>query len=229
MTFGPLESICATSFVKSSVPSVQLVLVMVPALESMVVVPAALQFHAGDVGNFVAQAPGSTLTAGGTTRPMVSQPFVDLPSQSSIPAPHVVHALDEQVCPLLHEGAAQLAPQVASAFVDCSQPFDGEPSQSSVPAAQFAHAPAAHVCVFGVHGFEVPQAPLDEHVCVASPTHCVVVGTQTPVHAPVTHAEATQGNAAPHCPLLEHVSTPLFEHVLSPGLQLPVQPPLTQA
>ena len=66
MTFGP-PPICATLLVKSSVPSAQLVLVTVPAVELIVVVPAALQFHVGDVRKFAAHCDASTLTDGGST------------------------------------------------------------------------------------------------------------------------------------------------------------------
>jgi hypothetical protein len=59
--------LCVTLFVKSRVPSVQLVLVMLPVpVELMVVVPAALQFHVGDVKKFAAHAEASTLTDGGS-------------------------------------------------------------------------------------------------------------------------------------------------------------------
>jgi hypothetical protein len=77
---------------------VQLVLVMVPAVESIVVVPEALQFQVGDVAKFAAHCDASTLTDGGrTTPPLYSQALVALPSQSSVPAPHVEHAPLEQV------------------------------------------------------------------------------------------------------------------------------------
>jgi len=66
MTCGPLESICVTLFVKSSEPSVQLVLVMVPAVESTVVVPAAVQFQVGEVWKFVAHCAEFTFTDGGS-------------------------------------------------------------------------------------------------------------------------------------------------------------------
>jgi len=36
------------------------------------------------------------------------------------------------------------------------------------------------------------------HVCTPLPEHCVDPGTQTPVHAPPTQAEATQPTAVPH-------------------------------
>jgi hypothetical protein len=65
MTFGPPAAVWATLLVKSRVPRVQLVLEMVPALESIVVVPAALQFHVGDDLKLVCHGVGSTSTAGG--------------------------------------------------------------------------------------------------------------------------------------------------------------------
>jgi hypothetical protein len=64
MTFGP-PAVWATLLVKSRVPRVQLVLEMVPALESIVVVPAALQFHVGDDLKLASHGVGSTSTAGG--------------------------------------------------------------------------------------------------------------------------------------------------------------------
>lgn len=70
----------------------QLVLVMLPVpVELMVVVPAALQFHVGDVKKFAAHADASTLTDGGSTwfvqhvLPTCSQPLAVLPSQSLKP------------------------------------------------------------------------------------------------------------------------------------------------
>lgn len=49
----------------SNVPSEQLVLVTVPAEESIVVVPAAVQTHVGDVEKFADHCVVSTLAAGG--------------------------------------------------------------------------------------------------------------------------------------------------------------------
>ncbi len=66
MTVGPPATVWVTLFVKSSVPSVQVVLVMVPAVESIVVVPAALQVQIGAVLKLMAHCEGSTSTAGGS-------------------------------------------------------------------------------------------------------------------------------------------------------------------
>jgi hypothetical protein len=65
MTCEPVPSLCATSAEISSVPSEQLVLVIVPAVESTVVVPAALQFQDGEVAKFAVHCAASTLTDGG--------------------------------------------------------------------------------------------------------------------------------------------------------------------
>lgn len=54
-------------------------------------------------------------------------------------------------------------------------------------------------------------------------------GAQTPVHAPLTHAEFEHAEGAPQVPLPEHVSTPLPEHCTAPGAQTPVHPPDTHA
>jgi hypothetical protein len=66
MTDGPPDTDCVTLLVRSTVPRVQLVLVTVPAFESTVVVPVALQFHAGAVLKFVAHWVASTFTEGGS-------------------------------------------------------------------------------------------------------------------------------------------------------------------
>jgi hypothetical protein len=65
MTVGPPATDWVTLFVKSRVPSEQLVLVIVPAFESTVVVPAALQFQVGDVLKFAFHWVASTSTDGG--------------------------------------------------------------------------------------------------------------------------------------------------------------------
>jgi hypothetical protein len=44
------------------------------------------------------------------------------------------------------------------------------------------------------------------------PEHCVVPGTQTPVHEPLTHAEFVHATGDPHVPVALHVSIPLPEH-----------------
>jgi hypothetical protein len=74
---------------------VQLVLVMLPVDELIVVVPAALQFQVGDVKKFAAHWLASTLTDGGSVwfvqqvLPTCSQPFAVLPSQFENPELHV--------------------------------------------------------------------------------------------------------------------------------------------
>ena len=42
------------------------------------------------------------------------------------------------------------------------------------------------------------QVPVELHVCGVRELHCLVPGTQTPVHAPFTQAEFTHAAAAPH-------------------------------
>jgi hypothetical protein len=56
-----------------------------------------------------------------------------------------------------------------------------------------------------------------------------VFGVQTPVQAPLTHAEDTHVVVVPHCPLAEQISIPLFEHCVAPGAHVPVQTPPTHA
>jgi hypothetical protein len=57
---------CVTLLVKSSVPRVQLVLVIEPAVESIVVVPEAVQLQLGEVLKLVFHCVASTFTDGGT-------------------------------------------------------------------------------------------------------------------------------------------------------------------
>jgi hypothetical protein len=66
MTFGPPVD-WTTLVLTSGVPSAQVVSVTVPAVEFMVIVPAALQFHVGDVLKFRAHWVASTLTDGGSS------------------------------------------------------------------------------------------------------------------------------------------------------------------
>jgi hypothetical protein len=93
MACGPLASVCATSAVTSKVPSAQLVLVTDPALVSIVVVPAALQFQVGDVAKFALHCVASMLTDGGTTRGVHTHLLpVHVVLVQSVP---VLHALPE--------------------------------------------------------------------------------------------------------------------------------------
>jgi hypothetical protein len=62
-----LTVVCATLFVTSSVPSAQLVSVTVPAVELIVIVPAALQFQLGDVLKLAPHCVASTLIDGGSS------------------------------------------------------------------------------------------------------------------------------------------------------------------
>jgi hypothetical protein len=159
-------------FVKSSVPSAQLVLVIVPAAESMVVVPAALQFHVGDVAKFADHCVASTLTEGGKAPPpLYSQAFAALPSQSSVPPPHGEHAPLEHVWLVVHATVVHVVPQLASVAMSFSQPLPIEPSQFRLPVGQFTHAPLVHVCVLAVHATAEPQAPFESQVWTALPEH----------------------------------------------------------
>jgi hypothetical protein len=71
--------------------------------------------------------------------------------------------------------------------------------------------------------------PVAEHVWTPLPEHCVAPGTHTPMHAPVTQADATHEEAAPHWPLELQVSTPLPEQRVVPGAHTPEHSPPTQA
>lgn len=95
-------------------PSVQLVLETVPAVESMVVVPEALQFHAGDVAKFAVHCVASTLTDGGRTSGVHvhTLPVQVVVTQSEF----TTHAL-----PVAH--AAQPPPQSTSVSVPSLVPF----------------------------------------------------------------------------------------------------------
>lgn len=74
------------------------------------------------------------------------------------------------------------------------------------------------------------QAPLELHVWGCCPLHCVVPGTQTPVHAPATQAWPVHADAVPHWPVESQVWTPLLlVHCRAPGAQAPVQAPETHA
>jgi hypothetical protein len=61
--------------------------------------------------------------------------------------------------------------------------------------------------------------------------HCVVPGSQDPVHDPLTHADAAHGIPAPHAPVAEHVCTllPCGEQRVAFGAQEPAHAPETQA
>lgn len=228
MTVGPLTSSCATSFVKSSVPSAQLVLVIVPAFESIVVVPAALQFQVGEVAKLADHWVASTFTDGGSRAPPLnSQAFAALPSQSSVPAPHVVHAPPEHVWLVVHAAVVHDVPQLASVAVSFSHPFAIDPSQFSLPAGQLTHAPFVHVWVFAAHDTAVPQVPSEAHVSTALPEHCVEFGTHTPVQAPPTHAEETQAVPESQVPFDWQCCTLFPEHCVAPGAQTPVHTPPT--
>ena len=61
------------------------------------------------------------------------------------------------------------------------------------------------------------------------PEHCVVPGTQTPVHAPATQAAFEQGWAVLHVPVRSQVCTASPEQRVAPGVHTPVQAPDTHA
>jgi hypothetical protein len=218
MTVGPLESSCVTLLVTASVPSAQLVLVTVPAVESMVVVPAAVQLQLGAVAKLPDHCVTSTLTDGGRTFAVASQAFPGFPSQSRVPPPQAAHEPLVQVWDVEQVAVEHVVPQLVSWLMCFSQPFNADESHSSVPVPQETQAPPLHVSVFGAQPTALPHCPLDEHV-----------STQTPVHAFATHADATHVAGVPHCPLDVQVAMPLFMQVLSPGAQTPVHAPLTHA
>jgi hypothetical protein len=66
VTAGP-PPVCVTPVMTSGVPSAQVVSVTTPVVELIVIVPAALQFHVGDVLNSAAQVDTFTFTDGGSS------------------------------------------------------------------------------------------------------------------------------------------------------------------
>jgi len=129
----------------------------------------------------------------------------------------------------VHEATGQLVPQLESVVVIASQAFVGELSQSRVPAPQATQFPPEQYWVFVVQGVSEPQVPFDEQVCVELPEHCLLVGTQVPVHVEFTHADATHGLSLPHTPDAEQVWMLLPEHCFELGMHEPTHAPLTQA
>jgi hypothetical protein len=153
MTCGPLPSVCATSAETSSVPSEQLVLVTVPADESTVVVPAALQFHEGDVSKFVDHWVASTLTDGGRLSGVHVHTF----------EVHVVVKQSEptlQALPVAHFG--QPPPQSTSVSVPSFVLFVLQPGAVHIFEMQllfWQSAPVLHPWPFGhLFGHVPPQS-----------------------------------------------------------------------
>ena len=106
----------ATPVVKSSVPRLQLVLVMVPALESIVVVPAASQFHAGEVLKFSAQVLEVTLTDGGSaidTHTQLPPAHPDVPPVHA--CPHVPQLFGSDVVFVSQPSVSGAVPALQSA------------------------------------------------------------------------------------------------------------------
>ena len=101
MTAGPPELVCVTALVKSGAPSAQLVLEMVPALESMVVVPAALQFQVGDMMKFAAHCVTSRLIEGGSSIGVHALPSTSAALPASAPPPASALALESEASPAL--------------------------------------------------------------------------------------------------------------------------------
>jgi hypothetical protein len=122
MTFGPPDTDWPTLFETSGVPSAQLVLVTVPAAESTVVVPDALQVHVGDVLKFAAHWLTSTFTDGGKI--ICVQPASVPPSGPACEPP--VHAPDWQVAPFVHAKLEPQPPQLLSSACSSTQ----RPSQA---------------------------------------------------------------------------------------------------
>jgi hypothetical protein len=91
------------------------------------------------------------------------------------------------------------------------------------------HSPLAHEPLAQATG--VLQLPVASQVWTPAPEHCVVPGTQTPVHLPATQAVPAHAMPAPQAPLAVHVSTllPCGEHCVVPGAHEPVQAPATHA
>jgi hypothetical protein len=79
------------------------------------------------------------------------------------------------------------------------------------------------------HATAAPQVPVELHVSMSTPLHCVVPGTHPPSHAPLTHALLLHGTAAPHSPPEPQVSTPLPLHCVVVGAQLPTHAPALHA
>ena len=73
------------------------------------------------------------------------------------------------------------------------------------------------------------QLPVLSQVLMPLPEHWVAPGVQTPVHAPLTHAELLQGCAVDQDPVTSHVCTASPEQRVDPGVQVPVHVPSTQA
>jgi hypothetical protein len=82
------------------------------------------------------------------------------------------------------------------------------PLQDAVPDV------TTHACP--VHAAEAPQLPLALQVCTPLPEHCVLLGAQTPLHPPDTHAWLPQSIGAPHCPVALHARTALPAHSVAP-------------
>jgi hypothetical protein len=145
MTVGPPVTVCVTLLVKSRVPSVQLVLVIVPAVESMVVVPAALQVQVGDVLKLVAHCDGFTLTAGGsaTSVQLTQVPFWQPPPEVHANAAPQPPQLFMSLCSLTHAPLHPLNPllhvyvqaPVAHAGVALATPVEHADAELHVPFA----------------------------------------------------------------------------------------------
>jgi hypothetical protein len=135
------------------VPSEQLVLVTVPAVESIVVVPAALQFHEGDVAKFAAHCVASTLTDGGKFSGVQVQTFAvqvvvrqSEPTLQALPVPHL----------------GQPPPQSTSVSVPSFVPFVLQPGAVHICEIQllfWQSAPVVHPWPFGhLFGHVLPQS-----------------------------------------------------------------------
>jgi hypothetical protein len=150
MTVGPPATDCVTLLLTSMVPSEQLVLLTVPAAESIVVVPAAVQVQVGDEANVHCVA--STLTDGGRG-PLVVSVHVSL-----------VHALASSQL-ALPPHAWQVPLQYAdkhSLFAEHAVPLDFF-AVGVVPLAQYWLAVSVIVPqLAAVHAAEPRQVP-DKH------------------------------------------------------------------
>ena len=102
------------------------------------------------------------------------------------------------------------------------------------PMSSGEHCPL-HTPVPGSHawftqGTGALHCPLSSHVWTPLPEHFDRPGTQTPVHAPLTQADATHAVDGAQFPMVSQVSTPLVcEQRVFCGSQVPVHCPETQA
>jgi hypothetical protein len=154
--------------VTSSVPSAQLVLTTVPAAESIVVVPAAVQLQFGEVAKFADHCVVSTFTEGGPPHaqtfgtpppPHVSlaaqfdAPQSIVPPQPSESTPHLPAHPVATVSGSQHEPALQTWPGAQFVLQSRLPPQPFETCAPQAPEGQdvigVQHAPALHTWLLG--------------------------------------------------------------------------------